>query len=127
MTARRWLPLSGLLFVVIALVAIIGLSGDVPDTTASGEEVAQFYDEEDIRQAIGAFVWVASIPFLVLFAATVAVRTRRSATRPVWEYLLVGGSVMLGAILALLAAIVFALTDGATNDVGARGAQPRAR
>ena len=117
MDARRWLPLSGTVFVIVALVAVIGLAGDVPESTAPGAEVASFYDDEQMRQVIGAFLWVASIPFLVFFAVAVAAVGRSAEARTMWGYVVVGGSILLGAILALLGAVQFALTDGATNDV----------
>ncbi len=117
MDARRLLPLSGLVFVVVALVAVIGLAGDVPESTAPGAKVASFYDDEQTRQVIGAFLWVASIPFLVLFAVAVAGFARSAEARTMWGYVVVGGSVLLGSILALLSALVFAMTDGATNNV----------
>jgi hypothetical protein len=117
MDARRLLPLSGVLFVVVALVAVIGFAGDVPESTTPGTEVASFYDDEQTRQVIGSFLWVASIPFLVFFAVAIAGFARSAEARTIWGYVVVGGSVMLGAILALLSAIQFAMTDGATNDV----------
>ena len=117
MDTRRWLPLSGLVFVIIALVAVVALGGDTPDSTTPGAEVASFYDDEQTQQVIGAFVWVASIPFLVFFAVAVAAFARSAEARTVWGYVVVGGSVMLGAILALLSAVQFAMTDGATNDI----------
>lgn len=113
MDARRLLPLSGLVFVVVALVAIVGFGGDTPETDSSGSAVAAFYGDDDGRQAMGAFLLAASIPFLVFFAVSLA--TAAGVWRA-WEYVLVGGSVLLGATLALLSVVWFALTDGATND-----------
>ncbi len=117
MDARRFLPLSGSVFVIVALVAVIGFAGDVPESNAPGAEVASFYDDEQTQQVIGAFLWVASIPFLVFFAVAVAGFARSAEARTMWGYVVVGGSVLLGATLALLAAIQFAMTDGATNDI----------
>jgi len=116
MDARRWLPLSGLVFVILVLVAVIGLGGDTPETKAPGAEVVAFYNDEDWRQGIAAFVWAASIPFLVFFAVSVATAVRSADVREVWQRVLIGGSVLTGATLALLSAVHFALTDGATND-----------
>ncbi len=116
MTARRWLPLSGLVFVILVLVTVVGVGGDTPESSATGAEVLSFYDDEQVKQAIGAFIFVASIPFLVLFAAGIATAGRAAGSRGAWEYLVVGGSVMTGTIIALLGAIIFAKTDGATND-----------
>ncbi len=116
MDARRWLPLSGLVFVILVLVTVVGLGGDTPDSTASGSEVATFYDDQQARQVIAAFLFVASIPFLVFFAVSIATAVRGADSRDVWGHVVVGGSVLTGAIIALLGAIIFAKTDGATND-----------
>jgi hypothetical protein len=123
MNARRWLPLSGVVFVALALVAVVGLGGDTPETTATGAEVASFYDDEQVREAIAAFVFVASVPFLVFFAVSIANAVRDTGVRRIWDYVVVGGSVMTGAIIALLGAIIFAKTDGATNDVSPEALQ----
>jgi hypothetical protein len=123
MDARRLLPLSGLVFVVLALVAVVGLGGDTPESNAPGTEVASFYDENQVQQAIGAFVFVASIPFLVFFAASIATAVRGAGARGVWEYVLVGGSVLTGATLAILSGVIFAKTDGATNDASPEALQ----
>ena len=117
MAVNRWLPLSGLLFVVLVLVAVVGLAGDTPGSDATAAELASFYDEEEVRQAIGAFVWAASIPFLVFFAVCVA--RRFPDVQQVWQQVLVGGSVLTGAIVAILSAAHFAMVDGANNDVSA--------
>ena len=119
MNARRWLPLSGLVFVVLVVVSVVAIGGDTPESTASGTEVASFYSDELWRQAIGAFVLAASIPFLVFFVVSLATAVWPGAPdrRGVWQYVLIGGGVLTGATIALAAAIHFALTDGADNDL----------
>jgi hypothetical protein len=123
MDVRRWLPLSGVVFVVLALVAVIGLGGDTPESNAPGSEVLSFYDDNEVRQAIGAFVFVASLPFLVAFAACLVSATRSAGRQAVWEYLLVGGSFVTAAVLAIISAVIFAKTDGATNDASPEALQ----
>jgi hypothetical protein len=123
MDIRRWLPLSGVVFVVLALVAVIGLGGDTPESNAPGSEVLSFYDDNQVRQAVGAFVLVASLPFLLLFAACIASAVRSAGRQGVWEYLVIGGSVVTAAILAAIGAVVFAKTDGATNDASPEALQ----
>lgn len=66
------LPLSGIVFVVLALLAVVGLGGSTPDSDASGAKVLSFYDAHTARQSIAAFVLAASVPFIVAFAATLA-------------------------------------------------------
>ena len=123
MGIRRWLPLSGVVFVVLALVAVIGLGGDTPESNAPGSEVLSFYDDNQVRQAVGAFVFVASLPFLLLFAACIVSAVRSAGRQGVWEYLVIGGSVVTAAILAAISAVVFAKTDGATNDASPEALQ----
>ncbi len=120
MDAKRWLPLGGVVFVVLVLVSVVGIGGDTPESNASGAEVLSFYDDEQLRQAIAAFIFVAATPFLIFFAASLSAAGGTRA-RGTWDAVLVGGSVMTSAIIAVLAAVVFAKTDGATN-----GASPAA-
>jgi hypothetical protein len=115
MGARRLLPLSGVVFVVFILISVVGLQGDTPENHASGAEVAAFYNGQDIRQALAAVLFAASIPFLVFFAVSVATAGRMADAQRVWEHVFIGGSVLTGATLAMLSAVHFALPDGATN------------
>jgi hypothetical protein len=53
----RWLPLSGIVFVVLGLLAVVAFGGSTPDTDASAAKVASVYDAHMCRQAIAAFCW----------------------------------------------------------------------
>lgn len=119
MDTRRLLPLSGVAFVVLALVAIIGLGGDTPANDASPQEVVDFYTAHDVRNAIAAFLLVVSIPFLVIFGVTLAnaFTTEDADSRPVWPYVLVSGTVLVAASLLAAAWIHFALSDAGDNNL----------
>jgi hypothetical protein len=115
--ASRWLPLSGVVFVVLMLVVIVGFSGDTPGTGDSAAEIASFYDDESVRQGVAAFLLAATVPFLLLFAtvlAGLATGTGR-VSREIWRRMLLGGSFILGAIIMVMAMIHFALADGADD------------
>lgn len=115
--ASRWLPLSGVVFVVLILVVIVGFSGETPGTDDSAAEIASFYDDESVRQGVAAFLLAATAPFLLLFATTLAglaTGTGR-ASREIWRRMLLGGSFILGAIIMVMAMIHFALADGADD------------
>ena len=118
MIESRWLPLSGIVFVLLLVVAIVGISGDTPDTDAPAAEIASFYEEEEVRQGLASFVLPASVPFLLLFAASLAWMARAAdiAPRDIWRRLLLGGSYILGAVIMAMALVHFALADGG-NDV----------
>jgi hypothetical protein len=115
--ASRWLPLSGVVFVVLMLVVIVGLSGETPGTDDSAAEIASFYDDESVRQGVAAFLLAATAPFLLLFATTLAGLATGAgrASREIWRRMLLGGSFILGAIIMVMAMIHFALVDGADD------------
>jgi hypothetical protein len=125
MAISRLLPLGGIVFVVLLLVAIIGLGGDTPDTNASGAEVASFYDEQNVRQGLGAFVLAATAPFLLFFAASLAglAWPTELASRVIWRRVLLGGSFILGAVIMGLALTHFALADAADQEVAPEAMQ----
>ena len=78
-----------------------------------------FYDDETVRQAIASFVFAASVPFLVVFAISLAARFRDRAGEGarLWPGTVVAGGVLTGAGILASAWIHFALADGADNGV----------
>jgi hypothetical protein len=125
MNVSRLLPLSGVVFVVLALLAVIVLGGSTPDTNAPGSEVLAFYDDETVRQAIGSFMLAASVPFVVFFAVSLAnaVAPADSARLPVWGRVLVTGSGIAAALILVTAFVHFALVDGGDNSVSTEAMQ----
>jgi len=124
MDVRRLLPLSGVVFVVLALVAVIGVGGDTPDTDAPVAEVSSFYDDNALRQGVGAFLLAVSVPFLIFFAVSIASRLRSPARdRPVWRYVFLGGATLTAATLLVTASVVFALADGGDNEISGEALQ----
>lgn len=116
MHVRRLLPLSGIAFVVIVLVGTVGLGGDSPESDATVAEVVAFYRDNSTRLFFSAFVVAVSIPFLIAFAATLGSRRGSLAQDGApWRYVLLSGAALLGAILLIVSAIVFACADGADN------------
>ena len=114
-TAARWLPLSGVVFVVLALVAIVGIGGDTPDSEASAAKVSSFYGAHDHRQTVAGFVLMAAVPFLIFFAVSLAsaLSPRDAGRRPFWPTVLVAGGVLAAGAFAVSAFIHVALADGA--------------
>jgi hypothetical protein len=115
MDTRRALPLSGVVFVVLAVLAVVVLGGDTPSNDASAAEVASFYDAHSVRQGVAAFVFAVSVPFLVFFGVSIATSAWPEDRRPVWQYVLIGGSGLAGAVLLGAAWVHFALADGGDN------------
>jgi hypothetical protein len=119
----KLLPLSGLAFVALTLVTVVGI-GSTPGTTDSAEEITSFYEGQETRQFIGSFAFAATVPFLVIFAVVLG----RSFGRPdregsIWSQVTSAGAVLAGGAILVTAAIHFALLD-ASNQEGARQAAP---
>ncbi len=108
---NRLLRLSGLAFVIVVVASLIS-GGGTPGSNASSAKLASFYDG-GWRQGIVAFLLAGSIPFLVLFAASVAtaVAHGRQEGTGAWNTVLIGGSLLAGAGIAVTAAVHFALAD----------------
>ncbi len=117
MDARRILPLSGVAFVVLGLLAVVVFGGDTPDSGAPGREIASYYDAHEAREFIATFVLAASVPFLVFFAVSLALALwpGESGRPPVWELVLIAGAVATGATLLVAAMLHFALVDAADS------------
>lgn len=114
MNLKRLTPLSGIVFVVLVIVAFVPLGGSTPDSNATGAELASFYDEHTVRQGVAAFVLAASVPFLVAFGIGLAASVTRGAQRIVaWERALVAGTIVAGAATLVMAFAHFALVDAA--------------
>jgi hypothetical protein len=123
MSHQRLLPLSGVAFVALALLAIIAIGGDTPGTSDSVAEIARFYDENEVRQFITSFAFAATVPFLVMFAVgLVGGIAARGDASALWGQVALAGAILVGAIILVTAAIHFALLDAASQDEVAREA-----
>lgn len=113
--AGRWLPLSGVVFVVLAVVAIVGIGGDTPDSEASAAKVSSFYGAHHHRQTVAGFVLMAAVPFLIFFGVSLAsaLWPRDAGRRPFWPIVLAAGSVLAAGAFAVSAFIHVALADAA--------------
>lgn len=122
MALRRLFPLAGIVFVAL-IVAVVLISGDTPTTDDSGQEVLDFYADHGTREQVLVFFFAAAIPFLVLFAGTLVDRTSaaRSEGWSLARYFFLSGTVLLSAMLLVVAAIHFAIADA-----GDQGASPEA-
>jgi hypothetical protein len=116
MTTRRLLPLSGIVFVLLIALAVV-IGGGTPNPDASAAKVMSFYNAHDAREIASALVLATSVPFLAFFAVALATALWpvEADGRPVWELVLVGGSVLAGGAILLAAAVHFALADGADH------------
>ncbi len=125
MDIRRLLPLSGIVFVALMVVAVVVLGGDTPGSDDSGAEVSAFYADEMVQQGIASFVLAAAAPFIVFFASALAAHLGLGShqQRPVWERVVLAGSAVTASATVVAALIHFALADGADNDASPEALQ----
>jgi hypothetical protein len=110
----RWLPLSGVVFVLLVVGTFAAVEGDTPESDASAAKVVSFYNDHQDGQYVSAFLIAAAAPFLVFFGVNLALSLWPSTAgyRPVWPTVLAVGSA-IGAMSFLAAAHhVFAVADG---------------
>jgi hypothetical protein len=107
----KWIPLSGIIFVVLTAVSVVGLGGSTPSSDDPAAKIRSFYDDHQARQFIGVFILAASVPFLVIFAAYLANKVADSDRRSLWQLMFLAGTAAVAVAWILTAFIHFALTD----------------
>jgi hypothetical protein len=119
MQVSKLFALSGVAFVVLVVVAIVGIGGSTPGTDASAAKLASFYGDNTLRQGLGTFVLAASVPFLVVFgiglATALAAQTTGGLTA--WGYVLVAGTILVAGAALLASVAHFALASGADEEI----------
>lgn len=111
--------LSGLAFVALVLVAVVGLGGSTPGTDASAAKLASFYSDHDVRQGIGSFVLALAGLFVVLFGVGLATShaRREGGGLTSWAYVLLAGTGLVAAGVLLTAFVHFALVNGGDENI----------
>ena len=110
---RKLFLLSGVAFVALVLVTVVGIGGSTPGSDASGARVASFYDDHAVRQGIGSFVLALAALFVVLFGVGLAMAADSSA----WRHVLLVGTGLVSAGAILTAFIHFALSNGGDEKI----------
>jgi hypothetical protein len=109
--ASRWWALGGVVFVVLTVVAVVGLGGNTPSPGDAAEKIRTYYTDHKARQFIAVFVLAASVPFFLFYAASLA-NALAEGRRSIWQITLLVGSGMMAVAWGTVAFIHFALTDG---------------
>ncbi len=126
MTMKRLIPLSGAIFVALWIVAVFALNGEgTPEAGATADEVVSFYDAHMWQQTAVAFLLAVSVPFLVLFAASVsrAWPARDAEGAGIWHQVLVGGGILGGATVLASATVHFSIPNGVDEGIPATALQ----
>ena len=116
--ASRWerlAPLTGVVFVVLAIVSII-LSGSTPDSTDTTTGVVGFWQAHDSREATSGIVGAVAIIFFLWFLASLRTTLGRNGgqSERIATTVFAGFLVFAVGLLALLS-FQFAAADVADN------------
>jgi hypothetical protein len=109
----RYAPLTGVVFVVLIVVAIV-IGGETPDNSDPAQEIASFWKDNDTEQIWSSVIGAWSLVFFVWFAASV-----RSALRRVEDgagrltAVSFAGAVIATIGLLLALSLTFSIADGA--------------
>jgi hypothetical protein len=118
MRSSRLAPWSGVVFVVLLIVAFIPLSGDTPDIDDSASKITSFYADHQGRELAAAVVVLLATLSLAIFSVTLRDYLRGESQRSdFWPTLsLVGGAVAVAGLLVAVG-IHFALVDGGDKKI----------
>jgi hypothetical protein len=114
----RFAPFAGVVFVVLAVVAVLGLGGDTPDIDSSPQDVAAFFSTHSGREEGAAFLLSLAIVFLVIFGACL-----HAALRPPeggsdrWSIVAFGGALVAAAGFLGAAGVRLAIAEAADKQV----------
>ena len=115
MNLRRLAPLSGILFVVLTVIAFTALAGNTPDIKASPAKIASFYSTHHANQELAAHILAIGVAFLAIFAASCWPLMRD--VHYLWSALFFGGAVIAASGFLIGAGIHLALADGAHHQL----------
>jgi MFS family permease len=113
---RALLPLSGIAFVGL-FVSGLAVSGGSPSPDAPAAEVISFYADHESRARTGIWFLVLAMPFLPLFASSLAGLQQPEGhdSRVVWRLLLLAGAAIMSATLGVAITTQLALADSSTE------------
>jgi hypothetical protein len=111
----RLVPLSGVLAVVIIVVAVI-VGGETPGTDDSAREIISFYLDNDSEQTWASAILALGSLFFLIFVTTLwnALRTAEAERRGPSTLALVGGTILVVG-MTIFAGIGFTLGDAADD------------
>ncbi len=118
MQRRALLPLSGVAFVVLTVIGL-AVAGSTPAPDASTDEVVSFYRDNENRARAGIWFFAFAMPFLPLFASSVAgvQRPEGQGARVVWRRLLLAGAAIMSAMLGVAIIAQLALADSTDAEI----------
>ena len=112
----RWPPLTGVVFVVLIVLAFI-IGGETPDVDDTGEEVISFYTDNEGSQFASAILGAYAVLFFVFFASVLRSVLRRAEDAPgILSTISFGGGLLVAVGGLVFSGVTFTLADLADND-----------
>jgi hypothetical protein len=120
---RNLAPLTGVLFVVLVLIAFIPLGGNTPEGDDSAQKVVSFYSDHETKEIIASIVLGLGAVALLFFAATLKQRLEGAKPdRGILPTVALGAGIVASGGFLAAASLHFALADYA-GDIQASAAQ----
>ena len=93
----RLAPLTGVIFAVLIVVAIISSGGETPDANASPAKVIAYYGTHRSEVETSAILFAFAFLFVVLFAGSLRSYMRRTAAAEGASAIVLAGAVLMAA------------------------------
>jgi hypothetical protein len=118
-TWERVAPLTGVAFVVIAVIAF-AIGGSTPSDHDTAQQVQDFYGKHHDKHMLLSFILALSIPFLLFFVSSLRYELRRAGGTGQLANAAFAGGVLAAAGFGILAFVHLALADAAdsANTIG---------
>jgi hypothetical protein len=115
MTARRLVPLTGVVAVALVVVAFV-VGGETPDTDDPVEEIVSFYTENDSDQKVSGLLLGLGMFFFLCFATVLRENLRRAeAERGAASTLGFAGAIVFAIGALIFAGLGFTLGEAADD------------
>jgi hypothetical protein len=113
----RFAPLTGIVFVVLLILAFVVVEGETPDIDDSAQKITSFYHDDQGKHIAAVILVALSTIFLTVFAVSLREFLRLPGESDFWPTVaLVGGAVAVAGFL-VAAGIHFALIDGGDKNI----------
>ena len=113
-TWERLAPLTGVAFVVIAVIAF-AIGGSTPGDHDTAQEVQSFYGQHHDKHMLLGFILALSIPFLLFFVSILRYELRRAGGTGQLANAAFAGGVLAAVGFGILAFVHLALADAANS------------
>ena len=116
-SSPRLAPLTGIVFVVLLVLAFVVVEGETPDIDDSAQKITSFYHDDQGKHIAAVILVALSTIFLTVFAVSLREFLRLPGESDFWPTVaLVGGAVAVAGFL-VAAGIHFALIDGGDKNI----------